>query len=386
MDQTVRDRLEAEERLRILAGIVAWSCDAIFTERLDGTILTWNGGAEELFGYTEEEVVGRPGTILVPPERAAEAEMLCSCAVRGQRLPAHQTVRLCKNGAPVEVTLAVSPLRDEAGELIGLSTIARDNAEQRWMAKALDDLISKLEVAVAEAQQSEDRFRRFLADAAHQLRSPMAGIKVCADAALRQAGPEGEASQLLALVVQESSRAARLVSSLLQMARLQQREGFAAEPCDIVGTCDAAVRRADSLAPGLEVRLEAGVLSEALPVLDGHAVGEMLANLLDNAVRHAQSRVDVIIQQDGDFLELRVVDDGPGMSDEIAERAFDRFASLDGKGGSGLGLPIAREVARAHGGELTYEGRERGFVARLQVNLPASRSVPHGRTRNGASS
>ena len=96
-------------------------------------------------------------------------------------------------------------------------------------------------------------------------------------------------------------------------------------------------------------------------------VSEVLANVLDNARRHASRRIDLVVAAADHTVEIRVVDDGPGLPDPLVERAFERFVSLDGKGGSGLGLPIARGLARAHGGDLTYEG---GFVLRLPVEAP----------------
>lgn len=91
-----------------------------------------------------------------------------------------------------------------------------------------------------------------------------------------------------------------------------------------------------------------------------------MANLLDNARRHAHSRIDVVITPGRDRIELRVADDGPGVPVELTERVFGRFVSLDGLGGSGLGLPIARDLARACGGDLTYE--DGGFVLHLPLS------------------
>jgi signal transduction histidine kinase len=96
-----------------------------------------------------------------------------------------------------------------------------------------------------------------------------------------------------------------------------------------------------------------------------------LANLLDNARRHAAGRIELTVGTDqASQLEIRLADDGPGLPLEMAERAFERFVSLDGKGGTGLGLAIARELARAHGGELSYQGG--AFVLRLPMRLHPS--------------
>jgi signal transduction histidine kinase len=182
-------------------------------------------------------------------------------------------------------------------------------------------------------------------------------------------------------MVGEMSRAGRLVTSLLTMARLDQGLALVPERCDLVALCSGEVERAAELAPHLEVSLTVARLGDDGREFDVSAVREIMANLLDNARRHARSRIQVAAGCADQMVEIRVVDDGPGLADHQVERAFERFASMDGKGGSGLGLPIARGLARAQGGDLGYE--DRAFVLRLPVvdvdkvgKLVASRSQP----------
>jgi signal transduction histidine kinase len=237
-------------------------------------------------------------------------------------------------------------------------------SEQRWMAQTLDTTLAALEQAVEEAKASEARSRTVLADAAHQLRAPMAGIQACAETLLRGVPPES-ADKLLASMVRETTRAARLVTSLLQIARLDQGEPISLQPCDVVAVCEDEVMRARGLAPQLDIRLVIVGDIPAVPA-DPKVLHEIVANLVDNARRHAVSTVGVQVhEKDGDVI-VRVAEDGPGVPKEQREQIFERFVSLDGRGGSGLGLPIARSYARAMGGDVYYDG---GFVLRLTRDL-----------------
>jgi PAS domain S-box-containing protein len=114
-----------------LASIVEGSDDAILSGNLDGIITSWNKGAEHLFGYLADEVIGKPITILIPPERHHEEDVIIECIRRGDRVAHYETIRRRKDGNPVDVSLTVSPLRDENGKVVGASKIARDVTERK---------------------------------------------------------------------------------------------------------------------------------------------------------------------------------------------------------------------------------------------------------------
>ncbi|HYE20623.1 MAG TPA: ATP-binding protein [Tepidisphaeraceae bacterium] len=138
-------RREAEASAR-LAAIVESSDDAIVSKTLDSVILTWNRGAERIFGYAAAEVVGRPITILFPPDRVDEEAMILSKIRRGERVEHYETVRLRKDGTPIDVSLTVSPVRDASGQIVGASKIARDITARRRMEQALRDEARVLEL------------------------------------------------------------------------------------------------------------------------------------------------------------------------------------------------------------------------------------------------
>ena len=130
---------EADRALAWLAAIVTGSEDAIVSKNLDGTITSWNRGAERLFGYTAEETIGRPVTMLFPKERLGEEPVILDSISRGERVETYDTVRLRKDGRPVEISLTISPVRDADGRVVGASKIARDITQQRKAERQIKD-------------------------------------------------------------------------------------------------------------------------------------------------------------------------------------------------------------------------------------------------------
>ncbi len=143
------ERLHGEGAVRQLASIVETSDDAIISKNLDGIIQTWNGGAARVFGYTAEEVVGKPVTILIPPERHDEEPGILARLRRGERIDHYQTVRRRKDGALIDVSLTVSPLKDKTGRVIAASKIARDITAQKRAEAALRDSEQRLQDLLA---------------------------------------------------------------------------------------------------------------------------------------------------------------------------------------------------------------------------------------------
>ena len=366
--EDISERRKGQEAVGQLAAIVDSARDAIVSQDLDGNIVSWNRGAEVIYGWRADEVVGAPIDIIVPPEEAAARATIVEQVRTGSVAHTAETVRLCKNGTLIDVSVTLSPVRDSSGAVVGVSTIARDITEQRWMARTLDETLRALETALEQARRSEAYSRRFLADAAHQLRSPITGIRACTETLLRGV-PGPERDRLMIHLVREASRATRLLGGLLRLARLDQGQELVPERADLRALCEGEAERARTLAPHLDIVVEEKGRPDAFPDLDRAAVEEILGNLLDNARRHAVSRIVLALCPADDSIEVRVGDDGPGMTPEAAERAFERFVSLDGRGGSGLGLPIAQALARAHGGDLSYEDGDAGkaFVLRLPL-------------------
>ena len=258
---------------------------------------------------------------------------------------------------------------------------ARRDTELGRAAAAFDEMLDALEGAEAHARASEASTRRFVADAAHELRTPLAGIAATAEAGTAPGLDVETRERLATLLVRDARRAGRLVDDLLTLARYDAGLRPERDEVDLVELVRAetdrdAVRHPDGPA----------VLATEGPVpvaVDAELIGQALTNLLTNARRHGDGAVTVTVGLDGATARVAVRDEGPGVPVEERERVFGRMVRLDeargragggrgGGGGAGLGLAIAREAARAHGGDLVCTAPDDGgsgavFVLTLPV-------------------
>lgn len=221
-------------------------------------------------------------------------------------------------------------------------------------------LIGALRTMVVRLADEERASREFLATAAHQLRTPIAGLIASAETLADEPDPAARA-RLVDNLIAATERARRLLSTLLEMTRLDQVHAPELRPVDVATICRREVDAAQIAHPGVEITYDGPASAEI--VSDAHAFRESLSNLIDNAARHATRRVEVRLRDVDSTVAVEVDDDGAGVPTGEESRVFERFVSLDGAGGSGLGLPIARASAEAAGGDLTY----RDGVFRIRV-------------------
>jgi signal transduction histidine kinase len=306
------------------------------------------------------------------------------------------TVRLALAPLDVMTRLARSIARGDRGTRLSPT---RPETELGRTAAAFDDMLDALEgaehqarTAEAASRASEERTRRFVADAAHELRTPIAGVAAVAEAVLQQS-PEAnqeERDRLHLLLVRESQRAGQLVNDLLDLARIDAGIELSATSVDLRALADVQADRIRVLAPSLTVQVHGPALTVRA---DESRITQIVANLLDNA-RHATEPtgdVGIWLRQVGPFAELLVTDDGTGVPARDREHIFDRMVRLDtGRdrrfGGSGLGLSIARGFARAHRGELSCEAPQpgtTGAVFRLLLPVHTDPSAPTERLHSG---
>ncbi|MRH91152.1 HAMP domain-containing protein [Nocardia sp. SYP-A9097] len=243
---------------------------------------------------------------------------------------------------------------------------SRTDTELGRTAAAFDEMLDTLEGALhdttaaeARARASEQRIRTFVGDAAHELRTPVAGIRALAEAVIQQpadADPE-DRQRMHLLLVREAHRAGRLIDDLLDLARIDAGLQLRPTPVELRDLATAQLDRMRMLHPHMDFHLTGGSVTVTA---DPERITQILANLLNNACQASLNTgtVTVDIRDLGGTVELSVADTGPGIAPEDRERVFDRLVRLDAArdhraDGSGLGLPIARGLARAHGGDLT---------------------------------
>ncbi|WP_052172695.1 cell wall metabolism sensor histidine kinase WalK [Nocardia sp. BMG111209] len=241
----------------------------------------------------------------------------------------------------------------------------RADTELGRTASAFDEMLDALEGAEARARASEQHLRSFVADAAHELRTPVAGIRAIAEAVLHQppgADPE-EQQRMHLLLAREARRAGRLVEDLLDMARIDAGLHLHRTPTDLHDLAATHLDRMRMLHPGIDFRLTG---PHPIAPVDPERIGQVLTNLLSNACRAIATAdpapdpgiVTVTLTAAPESAEITITDNGPGVPAADRDRIFDRLVRLDPARahhpqGAGLGLAIARGIARAHGGDLT---------------------------------
>ncbi len=281
---------------RQLAAIVESSHDAIIGMDSEGLITSWNSAAERLYGHTAPEIMGRPVTILLPPERLKEEVDILERIHRGERIEHYETVRRRKDGSLVDVSLSVSPVTDDQGGIIGASKIARDISERKQNEKALAQAqaqlanrTGQLEKAVAERTAEltaiNQQLETFVYTIAHDFRAPLRSMEGFASILLIE---EGEAlSEQGRDFARRISRSAKfmdaLLNDLLAFSRLSQ-ERIELVPVDLETVMHATLFRLESEIQEKHARVEA---SDAWPSVLAHelVLGQLVFNLVNNALK-----------------------------------------------------------------------------------------------------
>jgi len=246
----------------------------------------------------------------------------------------------------------------------------RTHTELGAMAAAFDQMVDALEEAVVGSRRSEETMARFLADAAHELRTPVAALQATAERLLRDQPARPERDELEASLAATASRLGRLIGDLLNLARLEGAEPAPSDPVNLEVVVRTAIAEVQAQGCGPEVTLDAGPATVA-----GDAAGltRAVRNLIDNAVAAVGPGGHVLVRVGSrdTTLEVTVTDDGPGILPADRERIFHRFvrSASPSAPGTGLGLAIARGIARQHGGEVTCDDVPKGASFTLQ--LPA---------------
>ena len=268
--------------------------------------------------------------------------------------------------------------------------------EMGRLSRALNAMLEQIERAFgaraaseARARRSEERMRRFIADASHELRTPLTSIRGFAELHRQGAVTDpAEMSELLARIEDEATRMGLLVDDLLLLARLDQERPFAAAPVDLAGVVASAVAAARAAAPDRSVEVEEATDEDLTVSGDEHRLRQVVTNLLDNALAYSPSGTAVTVRlrparrAEGDYVSIEVVDRGPGLTAEQSERVFERFYRVDAarsraQGGTGLGLSIVAAITRAHGGTVEVDSTP-GHGATFRVLLPrATTTLPH---------
>ena len=291
--------------------------------------------------------------LLVAAAALALATLLVLQSTRTALRPLSSVIETARRIAQGESNLRLDP--------------SRDDTELGSLAQAFDQMVDALETAIEEARASDAATRRFLADASHELRTPIAALQASIETLLREQPERPERDRLEAAVARESERVGRLVGDLLGLARLEAHP--TRTPLDLAMIVRPLIEDAHTRAPSAAITLS--VDKDTTVRGDPDALERVLRNLIDNALAAIQptGAIEVRLQRCNGCVQARVADDGPGVPEHQRERIFERFVRLDStKPGHGLGLAIARRIAEQHHGDLTCDPTPNG--ASFTLSLP----------------
>jgi PAS domain S-box-containing protein len=398
VSSTIRDiteRKRAERSREQLASIVDYSDDAIVGKSLNGTIINWNKGAERLYGYVAEEVIGQPVSILLPPDRSEELGEIIAKLRRGE-IVREETVRRRKDGTLIDVALTVSPIKSSRGEVTAASAITRDISERKQAELQILNLNRKLEESASEADAANRAKSTFLSTMSHEIRTPMNAILGYAQLMARDPELSSESKINLKIIGRSGEHLLALINDVLDMSKIEAgRIELNPATFNLFRLLEdlAAMFRLRAGAKGL--RFEMSMDGETVPyvVADEGKTRQVLINLLGNAVKftdlgHIELRV-CVEQRGADelWLSASVADTGRGVSGEDQRTLFEPFSQVrsgrDSLKGTGLGLAISRKYARLMGGDITVAGNSGGGSI-FHFEIPVERGDAAVVTRRSA--
>jgi len=375
-----------------LSAIVEGSDDAIIGKDLNGRITSWNQGAERMFGYSQEEALGRQITMLIPQDRLGEETEILRRLRMGERVDHFETVRLTRDRQEVEVSLTISPIRDPEGLVVGASKIARDITEkkesERKLAAAHDELkkhihhLDKLVAArTAELTETVLDLETFASSLSHDLRAPLRALSGLAAALQQDFGAKipSEAREMIYRIHDSTGRLTRFVDAVLSYMRIRG-QNVSMEDVSL----DRLVSEVIEDYPYVrETNAKVQVDAPLLPVLGNDALLlQVLANLVSNAVKFVspgiRPKLHIGTERIGKRVRLWIEDNGIGVTPADRARIFDLFSRASGAEryeGSGVGLAVVQRAVRRMGGHLGLES-EPGSGSRFWVDLqPANGDV-----------
>jgi two-component system sensor kinase FixL len=354
---------ESEHRARSLAAIVESSDDAIVSTTLDGLVTSWNKAAERIFGYTAEEMIGQSILRLAVPGHGDDMIDILSRIKRGERVDHYETTRRHKNGTILHIFLSVSPIYDSDGRLIGASKVSRDITAAKTAEMALKQSEARLQEMHTELLHVSrlSAMGQVVATLAHELNQPLTAISNYMEAArvLLDRGGDLPLTRIGSAIDHAGEQAVR-AGQIIQRLRGFLSHGNNERQIEAVSPL---VKEATELAHldmrqrGVTIKL-GNVPADVGILADKVQIQQVLLNLLRNAaeaVANQESReITLLTEANAGALQISVVDNGPGLPDEVRDKLFQPFVSTK-KTGMGVGLSICHTIITAHDGHLWSE-------------------------------
>src|SRR5215472_1786193 len=362
----------------LLAAIVDSSDDAIVSKTLEGRILSWNRGATRIFGYEPHEVIGKPITIIVPPELHSEELQILGKLRRGERIDHFDTFRVTKDGRRISISLTVSPIRAADGTVIAASKVARDISER----KLAEQRLQQSEEALRLADRRKDEFLALLA---HELRNPLAPIRYALAANRKPGRTPEQRKQAEEIIERQIAHMSRLLEDLLDVSRITrgtlELKKTRTELTSIIG---AAIETARPLLDAKHHHLVLDLPTQPVQLeADVVRLAQVFSNLLINAAKYTDpgGQIQLRAHQQPGTVAVSVIDNGIGISAELLPRVFTMFfqshdALGRAEGGLGVGLSLVRGLVVLHGGSVQARSEGIGRGSEFTVKLPTGAPLP----------
>jgi len=380
----IRDMTEyrmARQRLALLSAIVKSTDESIIGTDLDGVVVSWNRGAERLFGYTEAEALGKHIALTYPQDRQQECfDNLKKISLRA-RPPRYESWRVRKDGSRFEVSVIDSPIGDDRGKLLGLSSICRDITERKRMDAALQ--VAKRTADLASQTKSE-----FLANMSHELRTPLSGVIGLTDVVLDSELTQ-EQREHLTLVKESAQSLLTILSDILDLASIQAGK-YVLQPKQfwVRDVVETTMREFEATALDKNLRLTWDIQPNVPTILLGDfgCLRQILSNLVENAIKFtAAGEVTVTVEsppQDPGTLSFRVRDTGIGIPADRQRIIFEPFSQINNSlrrefGGTGLGLAICAQLVDIMSGRMWVDSDgHSGSTFHFTVRLAPVHAAP----------
>lgn len=362
----ITERVRAEVDRARLAAIVESTVDGLILLDPVGLVLTWNAGAEQLFGFTADEMVGQP-IVRVAPGRESEVVGVLRRVRAGEVVRDVEGVQRRRAGAPIFTSITACPVRAADGSISEISLIVRDVTRRRQAEQQREALLADL-------QRAMHYYDMFIGVLSHDLRSPLAAIIMSTNLALRRSEDERQAT-VLRRIANSGARMLRMIEQLLDATRIRAAGGLAIQrgEADLAAICRAIVGELEAANPA--ARIAFTTRGSTVGQWDTDRVAQVASNLIGNAIQHGSGGPTAHVLVDGDdpdVVRLSVHNTGH-IPRELLDAIFDPFRRAgDAKaktGGLGLGLFISRQIALAHGGDVSVDSSE-GDGTTFHVVLP----------------
>lgn len=351
----IKTILTGMEKLLHWAAIIDSSDDAIISKSVDGYITSWNLGAQRLYGYTAEEIIGKPISILMPPEKKDDFPYIMKQLHEGKKVEHYRTQRMTKDGRILYVSITVSPIRDSQGNIIGASKIARDISERVENERRKDELIST---------------------ASHELKTPITSQKAFGELLEKIIENKGydELKPIIQKINKQTDKLTKLIEDFLELSKLQigkikmRKKNFSFD------------RLIDEIVDEIQMVSQQEIIKKGktnkIIKADRERIGQVITNLLSNAIKYSPRGGKVIItsQVERNKIIVSVQDFGIGIPAKYHQKIFERFFRVNDSDertypGMGIGLHLSNEIILHHKGKIWVKS-EKGKGSTFYFSLP----------------